>query len=223
MRTCLDCDTSLEGECHNRTLCKSCAKERRRESLRKHRQKPEVKEQMRERAREYMREHRQKPEAKEQRREYRQKPEVKEYMRKYQRKYQRKYRQKPEVKERSQKPEVKERKREYMREYFQKPEVKERKREYMHKRRAKAAKLVHDLTAYEWEETLVGTEHKCVYCGAPWEHQDHFVPLSKGGGYTALNMVPSCASCNFSKNNKDPFEFIRELPYVKKTIKERRT
>ena len=197
MRTCLDCDTSLEGEYHNRTLCKSCAKERRRESLRKHRQKPEVKEQMRERAREYMREHRQKPEAKEQRREYRQKPEVKEYMRKYQREYQRKYRQKPEVKERN--------------------------RAHKHKRRAKAAKLVHDLTAYEWEETLVGTEHKCVYCGAPWEHQDHFVPLSKGGGYTALNMVPSCASCNFSKNNKDPFEFIRELPYVKKTIKERRT
>ena len=176
MRTCLDCDTSLEGECHNRTLCKSCAKERRRESLRKHRQKPEVKEQMRERAREYMREHRQKPEAKEQRRKYLQKPEVKEHI-----------------------------------------------RAHKHKRRAKAAKLVHDLTAYEWEETLVETEHKCVYCGAPWEHQDHFVPLSKGGGYTALNMVPSCASCNFSKNNKDPFEFIRELPYVKKTIKERRT
>ena len=77
------------------------------------------------------------------------------------------------------------------------------------KRRAKKALLPHDLTKEQWAETLKNCDYKCVYCGADWEHQDHFVPSSKGGGYTVNNVLPSCKQCNLAKSNKDPFVFIR--------------
>ena len=78
-----------------------------------------------------------------------------------------------------------------------------------HKREARKKNLICDLTDRQWQETLRNCDYKCVYCGALWEHQDHFVPLSNGGGYTVNNMVPSCSPCNLSKANKDPFEYIR--------------
>lgn len=54
----------------------------------------------------------------------------------------------------------------------------------------------------------------CAYCGdnlmkcgnhIEW---DHFVPLSRGGGHVAHNLVPACASCNRHKSARDPFAFI---------------
>lgn len=44
----------------------------------------------------------------------------------------------------------------------------------------------------------------CVYCGGLYEHLDHFMPLSKGGKHALSNLVPSCKSCNLSKNSKIP-------------------
>ena len=42
----------------------------------------------------------------------------------------------------------------------------------------------------------------CVYCMAPYEHLDHVEPLSMGGMHSISNLVPACAPCNLSKNNK---------------------
>ena len=71
--------------------------------------------------------------------------------------------------------------------------------------------LEHTLTTKEWQETLKTLDYKCVYCGSPWEHTDHFIPLAKGGGYTVNNILPSCSPCNMAKADKMPFEFIKEI------------
>ena len=44
----------------------------------------------------------------------------------------------------------------------------------------------------------------CVYCGGSYEHLDHFIPLSKGGGHELTNLVPACANCNQVKNDRYP-------------------
>lgn len=67
------------------------------------------------------------------------------------------------------------------------------------------------LTKSEWEDILVLNQHRCFYCGAPWEHQDHFIPLSKGGTHTADNVVPACGPCNLSKSDKDPIVFLEQI------------
>jgi 5-methylcytosine-specific restriction endonuclease McrA len=42
----------------------------------------------------------------------------------------------------------------------------------------------------------------CLYCGAPSEHIDHIVPLSRGGRHSIGNLTGSCAPCNLSKGAK---------------------
>lgn len=49
----------------------------------------------------------------------------------------------------------------------------------------------------------------CIYCGAPWEHIEHFVPLARGGDHALWNLFPACAECNLSKSARDPYEFLR--------------
>jgi len=39
-------------------------------------------------------------------------------------------------------------------------------------------------------------------------HADHYIPLAKGGSNRRENIVCSCASCNLSKNDKLPEDFI---------------
>lgn len=56
-------------------------------------------------------------------------------------------------------------------------------------------------------ETQLGS---CFYCGNPlreW-HEDHFVPISKGGTNYRCNIVLACANCNLRKGNKAPIEFL---------------
>lgn len=66
------------------------------------------------------------------------------------------------------------------------------------------------LTKQEWQDILLRFNHSCAYCG---KHdvelvRDHAIPLSRGGGYTADNIVPACRSCNSRKHNKTADEFI---------------
>ena len=42
----------------------------------------------------------------------------------------------------------------------------------------------------------------CAYCGAPSEHIDHIVPLSRGGKHSIGNLTGACKSCNLSKAAK---------------------
>ena len=90
----------------------------------------------------------------------------------------------------------------------------EKRRASKHNRRARKASLISDLTEQQWLETLNNFGEKCAYCGDTWEHQDHFIPVRLGGGYTKGNIVPACASCNLSKNSKPPEEWLSEKPEI---------
>ncbi|WNI28612.1 HNH endonuclease [Streptomyces sp. ITFR-6] len=57
----------------------------------------------------------------------------------------------------------------------------------------------------QWDEDGM---YGCVYCPGPFEHIDHVVPLSRGGEHGIENLVPSCADCNLSKNDADPWEWL---------------
>lgn len=52
-----------------------------------------------------------------------------------------------------------------------------------------------------WIENGIDPEH-CIYCGGPHEHDDHAIPLARGGTHERANIVPSCAFCNYSKGTK---------------------
>lgn len=72
-------------------------------------------------------------------------------------------------------------------------------------RKARKKELENTLTIDEWKECLSYFDNKCAYCGDESEGltQDHVIPVSKGGGYTKENIIPSCKHCNSSKCNKD--------------------
>jgi len=72
------------------------------------------------------------------------------------------------------------------------------------RRRAKERQVARTLTIQQWEDTKLHFNNKCAYCGEEKPlAQEHFIPLSKGGDYTAKNVIPSCKSCNSSKGNRE--------------------
>lgn len=91
---------------------------------------------------------------------------------------------------------------------------------YTQKRQAMKRKLPHTLTTEEWLEIKNKFNNSCAYCGLSEIehieiykqvlHQDHFIALTNGGGYEFDNIIPSCASCNASKGNKEFFEWYSD-------------
>ena len=59
-----------------------------------------------------------------------------------------------------------------------------------------------------WEELDLWA---CAYCGHPWEHVDHVLARSRGGSDEPENLVPACAECNLSKNDRPVVEWFTEL------------
>ena len=89
------------------------------------------------------------------------------------------------------------------------------------KRRARKRLLPATLTAEQWEKIKKAFDGKCAYCGEEKPlQQEHFVALSKGGEYTHNNIIPSCQSCNCSKNDKSFFDWY---PRFKRYSKKRET
>lgn len=72
------------------------------------------------------------------------------------------------------------------------------------RRRSRKAAVEATLTKDEWEEIKNEYNNCCAYCGESENglQQDHVIPVSKGGPYTAENIVPACISCNSSKSDK---------------------
>ena len=93
-------------------------------------------------------------------------------------------------------------------------------------RRARIKELEATFTEYDWELVLNHFKKSCAYCGVKQEthikhknqrlHQDHFIPLSKGGTYTVDNIVPACASCNSSKRDNDFNEWYTRQDFYNK-------
>lgn len=98
------------------------------------------------------------------------------------------------------------------REYYRAhPEVA---RKWHHKRNAKKMRLPRSFTREEWSETREYFGNVCAYCGEPLKlTQDHFIPISAGGGYVMGNIIPACFSCNSSKNDTPFADWYREKDF----------
>jgi 5-methylcytosine-specific restriction endonuclease McrA len=72
------------------------------------------------------------------------------------------------------------------------------------------AAVEHDLSPDEWT-ALQEAWGGCAYCGATGTplQKDCVLPISRGGRYTLLNVVPACASCNASKCNDEVTGWLR--------------
>lgn len=49
----------------------------------------------------------------------------------------------------------------------------------------------------------------CAYCGGPYEHIDHVIPLARGGTNWPANLRPACGPCNLSKGSFPLLEFLK--------------
>ena len=74
--------------------------------------------------------------------------------------------------------------------------------------RTKKMGLISDLRYREWKKIVSSFDGKCAYCGADYEILEHVIPVSKGGGTTRDNVVPSCRACNNKKGSKDVMDFV---------------
>lgn len=79
------------------------------------------------------------------------------------------------------------------------------------RRRAKKKGLPATLTVEQWEVIKIAYGNRCAYCGKkPGQlTQDHVIPLSKGGGTIAENIVPACKSCNSKKRANLPVNPVK--------------
>lgn len=112
--------------------------------------------------------------------------------------------------------------------YKNKEKLKERRNQYVEKNRSsfniyagrrnsKKKQLPSTFTVNQWDRCKEYFNNKCAYCGEKKPlAQDHFMPLSKGGGYTKENIIPACKSCNSSKSNKLFNEWYIKQPYYSK-------
>lgn len=79
-------------------------------------------------------------------------------------------------------------------------------RSYGERRRAMEAGLPNTLRVSDWQYALEYFGNGCAYCARMdgTMTQDHFIPVTRGGGYTPDNIVPACLSCNSRKNRSMP-------------------
>lgn len=81
---------------------------------------------------------------------------------------------------------------------------------YARRRKRRMAKVTHDLTDEQWH-ALMEAWGGCAYCGGEGAalQKDCMLPISRGGRYTVLNVVPACGSCNASKCNTEVTTWLR--------------
>lgn len=81
-------------------------------------------------------------------------------------------------------------------------------------RRARKRNQSHTVpTICELNERMSKCGLKCVYCDKPYTAIDHVHPIALGGGDDLYNLVPSCKSCNSSKNCKPWKKWFRHQPF----------
>lgn len=82
------------------------------------------------------------------------------------------------------------------------------------RRRAEASGLLADFTAEDWSYCLAFFNNSCAYCGATERlTQEHVVADSRGGPYTARNVIVACRPCNTSKHHSDMESWFRTQPF----------
>ncbi len=79
-----------------------------------------------------------------------------------------------------------------------------------HKKRAMRLRAVGQSTAEQLEARVSYYGRRCAYCGGPYEHLDHVIPLSRGGTNWPANLRPACAPCNMQKHTRKLSEWTRQ-------------
>lgn len=67
----------------------------------------------------------------------------------------------------------------------------------------------------DWSRMLLIYGHRCAYCGGGAGEVleiEHVVPLSRGGRHSIGNVVPACARCNQTKNDRLLVEWRNNIP-----------
>ena len=82
-------------------------------------------------------------------------------------------------------------------------------------RRARKAAAEGSHTVADMRRQYKAQKGKCWWCSkkVTWEdhHNDHLIPLSRGGTNWPNNMVITCVHCNLSKNDRLPHEWSGRL------------
>ena len=86
---------------------------------------------------------------------------------------------------------------------------------YAKRRQGRLSRVDNDLTDEQWF-AILDAWGGCAYCQAtgPALQRDCVQPISRGGRYTATNVVPACASCNASKHNSEVTGWMRRKKLV---------
>jgi 5-methylcytosine-specific restriction endonuclease McrA len=107
--------------------------------------------------------------------------------------------------------------RQYSREWYEANRERAIRDQYVHKARRRARQANAECgcvtePALRLMAEMLGS--KCVYCGDPFEHWDHAVPLSRGGLHCLDNLVPACAPCNLRKRTQTQEEFMAQAGLI---------
>lgn len=80
----------------------------------------------------------------------------------------------------------------------------EQSRRKQHRRRSRSESAdLKVVTTRDWDRLVARYGGLCAYCRTrPWSHQDHVIPIARGGRFAIGNLLPACASCNGSKGSK---------------------
>lgn len=82
--------------------------------------------------------------------------------------------------------------------------------EYQRRRRSRRVGVKVSLTREEWAEICEASDNRCAYCGSDERlGMDHLLPTKRGGSHSKENVVLCCNSCNASKGQMTPVEWIR--------------
>ncbi len=132
-------------------------------------------------------------------------PEVRQRKNSYQRENGRNYYLKYRNTEKGRAREKRHKQSEVHRQYKKSERYFENMRYHAQKRIAIKNQLPNTFTKNDWETALKFFENSCAYCGKKEKlAQEHFIPISRKGGYTPDNIIPACKSCNSRKSNRSP-------------------
>lgn len=74
------------------------------------------------------------------------------------------------------------------------------------------------LTPDQMWRRWVEFDHRCAYCGTGGDLQvEHVIPISQGGEHHLGNIVPACASCNYSKGTAQVKQWYASQPFFSET------
>jgi 5-methylcytosine-specific restriction endonuclease McrA len=111
-------------------------------------------------------------------------------------------------------PEVIERHKLSMKRHLAKPEIKERGRIRTAIRRARKNAAGGKFEPADIKRIYQAQKGKCAACHAKLGEQfhiDHITPIVRGGNSFPANLQLLCPPCNYSKNARDPIDFMQSI------------